>query len=259
MSLAFGVFIHREDSIYRDTPAERYHFPRQYLNRVNACIGDWILYYEPRRVHATRGYFAAAHVQTVVDDESTSGMYFAQITPGSYIDFPRPVPFSSDGVPAERGLLNDVGAISGRAQSAVRPITPEDFSRIIRIGLNEVDLVLPRVDAHEFANSGFEEAAPQFILAEPRGRTDIITSRIVRDRAFRALILGAYDERCALTGLKLINGGGRAEANAAHIMPVEKNGPDSISNGLALSGTAHWMSISSYRGRSTTSKVHGRS
>ena len=28
---------------------------------------------------------------------------------------------------------------------------------------------------------------------------------------------------------------------AAHIKPVEQLGPDSISNGIALSGTAHWM------------------
>ena len=48
-------------------------------------------------------------------------------------------------------------------------------------------------------------------------------------------------KRCAITGLKLINGGGRAEIEAAHIRPVEADGPDIVSNGLALSGTAHWM------------------
>jgi putative restriction endonuclease len=41
--------------------------------------------------------------------------------------------------------------------------------------------------------------------------------------------------------LKLINGGGRAEVDAAHIRPVEANGPDIVNNGIALSGTAHWM------------------
>ena len=51
----------------------------------------------------------------------------------------------------------------------------------------------------------------------------------------------AYDARCAVTGWKLINGGGRAEAEAAHIRPVERGGPDSVQNGIALSGTAHWM------------------
>ena len=38
-----------------------------------------------------------------------------------------------------------------------------------------------------------------------------------------------------------LNGGGRAEAEAAHIKPVEHGGPDGIQNGIALSGTAHWM------------------
>jgi putative restriction endonuclease len=63
----------------------------------------------------------------------------------------------------------------------------------------------------------------------------------VRDRAFRRIILNAYDQRCAVTGLKLINGRGRAEVDAAHIRPVEANGPDIVHNGIALSGTAHWM------------------
>ncbi len=44
-----------------------------------------------------------------------------------------------------------------------------------------------------------------------------------------------------MTGLKLINGRGRAEVAAAHIRPVEASGPDIVSNGIALSGTAHWM------------------
>ena len=39
----------------------------------------------------------------------------------------------------------------------------------------------------------------------------------------------------------MINGGGRAEVAAAHIRPVESNGPDVVNNGIALSGTAHWM------------------
>lgn len=68
-----------------------------------------------------------------------------------------------------------------------------------------------------------------------------IGSRIVRDRIFRRIVLRAYDECCAITGLKLINGGGRAEVSAAHIRAVEANGPDVIYNGIALSGTAHWM------------------
>jgi putative restriction endonuclease len=44
-----------------------------------------------------------------------------------------------------------------------------------------------------------------------------------------------------MTGLRLINGGGRPEVQAAHIQPVASKGPDSVRNGLALSGTVHWM------------------
>ncbi len=44
-----------------------------------------------------------------------------------------------------------------------------------------------------------------------------------------------------MTGLNLVNGGGRCEIEAAHIQPVEKDGPDSPRNGVALSRTVHWM------------------
>jgi hypothetical protein len=123
--VAFGVFIHRSDSIYEDSPAERYQFPSQYLARVQACIGDWILYYEPRKAQESRGYFAVAKIR----------LYIAVIETGSYLDFANPVPFrDADGL-IERGLLNEQGKISGRAQSAVRPISPADFNRITELGL----------------------------------------------------------------------------------------------------------------------------
>ena len=44
-----------------------------------------------------------------------------------------------------------------------------------------------------------------------------------------------------MTGISIINGGGRAEVQAAHIRPVAHDGTDSVRNGLALSGTIHWM------------------
>ena len=118
--MAFGVFIHRSDSIYDDSPAERYQFPSQYLTRVRACIGDWVIYYEPRKVSETRGYFAVAKVQSVIPDPVVANMYVAIIEADSYLDFARPVSFSGpDGV-IERGVLNEAGRISGRAQAAVR-------------------------------------------------------------------------------------------------------------------------------------------
>ena len=238
--MAFGVFIHRHDSIYRDSPAEHYQFPRQYLGRVQACVGSWIIYYEPRKVAGTRGYFAVAKVQQVIPDQGAPDMYIAVIEPGSYLDFANPVPFTDARGVIERGVLNEDGRISGRAQAAVRPLSPADFHRITSLGLDDEAPLLPRVDADAASNGFAEEQAP-FVFEQDRERATFLASRIVRDRVFRRVVLRAYDERCAITGLKLINGGGRAEVDAAHIRPVERKGPDIVSNGIALSGTAHWM------------------
>ena len=239
--MAFGVFIHRSDSIYNDTPAERYQFPPQYLSRARACIGDWIVYYEPRKVPNTRGYFAVARVERIVPDPTAPGMYVALIESGSYLDFANPVPFAdADGTVIEQGVLNEAGRISGRAQAAVRGLSASDFNRIVEAGLAEPDPLLPRIGFAETQSVVREERTP-FGFDEVRERVDMLVSRVVRDRVFRRIVLRAYDQRCAVTGLKLINGGGRAEVEAAHIRPVEANGPDILSNGLALSGTAHWM------------------
>ncbi|OWJ56177.1 HNH endonuclease [Inquilinus limosus] len=238
--MGFGVFIHRSDSIYDDSPAERYQFPSQYLGRVRACVGSWIIYYEPRKVVATRGYFAVAKVQQVIPDPGTPGMYIALIEPGSYLDFANPIPFSNPSGLVERGLLNEEGQISGRAQSAVRPLSPADFNRIISLGLDPTEPILPRLGEPAPLVGLQEEQAPTE-FEQSRERLSAITSRIVRDRVFRQIVLRAYDQRCAITGLRLINGGGRAEVDAAHIRPVEQRGPDIVSNGLALSGTARWM------------------
>ena len=237
--MGLGVFVHRLDSIYDDSPAERYQFPSQYLGRVQACVGDWIIYYEPSKVFDTRGYFAIAKVQQVIPDPSISGMYLAVIEPESYLDFANRVPFNDAIGPVERGLLNEQGRISGRAQSAVRPISPDDFNRIVTLGLEESAPLLPRLDAPG-STPGVGEM-PQVPFQYERDRVSVTISRIVRDRVFRRVVLRAYDQRCAITGLRFINGGGRAEVDAAHIRPVEKSGPDIVSNGIALSGTAHWM------------------
>jgi putative restriction endonuclease len=237
--MGHGVFIHRSDSIYDDSPAERYQFPSPYLGRVQSCVGDWIIYYEPRKVAGTRGYFAVAKIEQVVPDPSKSDMYLALIEPGSYLDFINPVPFTgASGAVIERGLLNNEGRISGRAQSAVRPLSASDFNRIVALGLNDIEPILPRA-SDETQPGGFQETQAPFEFEQNRDRA--LVSRVVRDRIFRRVVLRAYSEKCAISGLRLINGSGRAEVAAAHIQPVGANGPDIINNGIALSGTVHWM------------------
>jgi putative restriction endonuclease len=240
--MGYGVFIHRSDSIYDDSPAERYQFPQIYLGRVQSCVGDWIIYYEPRKVADTRGYFAIAKIERVIADPKAAGMYLALIEPGSYLDFVAPVPFADvSGAPFERGVQNNEGKISGRAQSAVRPLSAADFNRIVELGMDESELVLPRTGEPVQPTELGEGPQAPFEFEQARDRASFTVSRIVRDRIFRRTVLRAYSERCAISGIRLINGRGRAEAAAAHIRPVEASGPDIVSNGIALSGTVHWM------------------
>ncbi|WP_442680177.1 HNH endonuclease [Sphingomonas sp. ASY06-1R] len=236
-----GVFLHREDSRYDDRPAERYQFPRQYLSRASQFVGDWIVYYEPRRGPTGKGYYAIARVERIIPDPTTSDMFIALIEPGSYLPFERPVPFRDADGPVERGILNEAGRISGRAQAAVRPISIEDFNRILDLGIPDEAPLLPREGAPIEPLPGLLREEPAPFLDAARDRVSYYSSRLVRDRVFRRVVLEAYDCRCAVTGLKFINGGGRAEVEAAHIKPVEQDGPDDIRNGIALSGTAHWM------------------
>ena len=227
-----GLFVIRSDSPYDDQPEVHYQFPAQYLSRASQFVGDWVLYYEPVKGGA-RGYHAAAKVRQITSDPTRIAHYLALIEPGTYLTFENEVPFRLDGQLVERGVLNEKGGISGRAQSAVRPISNEDFNRIVGLGLLDQQELLPR--------AGTFLAEDQAPYEAERDRTLVLNSRAVRDRAFRKRILEAYDCRCALTGLKFINGGGRAEAEAAHIRSVEANGPDIVTNGIALSGTVHWM------------------
>src|SRR4051794_28257124 len=144
--MSYCVFMHRSDSVYDDSPAEQYQFPKPYLGRAQGSVGDWVVYLEPTKVAGTRGYFAIARVQQIIADPKARDMYIALIQPGSYLEFVRPVPFNETHGPIERGLLNEQGKLSGRAQSAIRPISARDFHRIVERGLDDLEPMLPRVE-----------------------------------------------------------------------------------------------------------------
>ena len=165
-------------------------------------------------------------------------MFLAIIDPNSYLDFDRNVPFQTAGDYPERSVFNEEGRVSGRAQAAVRTIPLADFNRIIALGLDTHDELLPRTGAELELSLVAEEQAPYEFEQD---RVQMLTKRTIRDRIFRTRVLKAYDRRCAFTGFQFINGGGRAEVEAAHIKSVQDKGPDVVQNGLALSGTVHWM------------------
>lgn len=231
------VLVVGSHSIYADQPDRFYRFPQQWLNAAAQSVGQWVLYQEPRRA-GPRGYYATAKVEQIVRDPADPAMYLALIEPGSYLEFGRDVPFQFEGQAVERGLLYPDGRLNnGRAIQSIRAISDDDFDRIIKLGLVDADEVPPpREDA---------DAPPENRVREdwlsPAERETALTNRTVRDRQFRKRVLDAYGDSCALTGMKLINGGGRVETQATHIMGVEHKGPDRVENGIALSGTLHWM------------------
>jgi putative restriction endonuclease len=234
-----GVFVIGSHSIYADEPERFYRFPPRWLTNASKVVGNWIVYQEPRRA-GQRGYYAVAKVAQIVPDPVNKDMFLALIEPGSYLELGRDVPFHFEGQAVERGLLNPDGKLNnGRAIQSIRPISNEDFNRILDLGLVDANDLLPRVDADD---PGLALVAEERTPWEgPVDRATMLVSRTVRDRQFRKRVLSVYDSRCALTGMKLINGGGRAETQAAHVMSVEAGGPDVVNNGIALCGTMHWM------------------
>ena len=242
LGMTKAVFTTKVTPSYKDLPEDRYHFPRTYLNYVQQAVGDYIVYYEPRRSSAelsSRGgrqsYFGAARVKSVIEDTDMQNHYFAIIDRTTYLDFDTPVPFQEGGQYYESALETDDGTTNkGAFGRAVRLIPDAEFDRILKSGFAPV---LVEALSTEAVSPGFSEPPEVF----ERPMVEMLVSRPFRERSFMHNVRSAYLNRCAMTGLRLINGGGRPEVQAAHIQPVASKGPDSVRNGLALSGTLHWM------------------
>ena len=235
-----AVFTTKVSPAYDDLPEERYHFPRTYLRAAREAVGDWIVYYEPRRTSAdlsSRGgrqcYFATARVERITSDPHRHQHYYAHVR--DYLEFDRPVPFREGDHYYESKLRKADGSTNrGRFGRAVRSVADDEYRLILAAGF---PVSLDREQDHAVPEgSGGDE---EFLSDRPFVQQ--VSYRPFRDRVFAAGVKRAYDDTCAVSGLRIINGGGRAEAQAAHIRPVKDDGPDSVRNGLALSATVHWM------------------
>jgi len=231
------VLMHKAGSIYEDEPDAAYDFPKSYLKAVREAVGDWVIYYEPVKA-GPRGYFAVARITRVIPKPGQDGRYLALIEPGSFLPFDRTVPRLLDGRPIEAALRDedDRPKKGGAQQLAVRRLPEGEFARIVNLGLPS--------DLERIEETLYDTAAPAFAEEQTeleRPVLERLTRRPFRDIAFRRKVRDAYDFRCAMSGLRLRNGGGRPEVQAVHIRPVERQGSDSVRNGLALSGTLRWM------------------
>jgi putative restriction endonuclease len=242
--MARAVFTTRVDPSYDDLPEQQYHFPRSYLRQVEAALQDWVIYYEPRRSSAdpsSRGgrqaYFATARVREVIPDPTLPDHFYALMD--SYLDFARPVPFKEGDRYYEAGLRREDGGTSkGAFGRAVRTLPEAEYDAILQAAFATIlDAPAPSAVATREPMPGFAEEVEEF----ERPLIERVVTRPFRDAAFSGSVKAAYDNTCAFTGLKIINGGGRSEVQAAHIRPVASAGPDSLRNGIALCGTFHWM------------------
>jgi len=231
------VFTHSASSHYDDQPELRYHFPRTYLNQVKDGVGEFALYYEPRRTMGPesstgrQAYFAVARVREVTPDPGREDHFYAWMS--DYLEFDTPVPFRRGATTYESGLSKRDGTTNkGAFGRAVRLLDRSEFETIVRAGFT-TELMPWERDSVSLGEGAVEYPA--------RPVHTQLVSRPFRDVAFRRHVRAAYGNTCAVSGLRLINGGGRPEVQAAHIRPVAAEGPDTVRNGLALTGTLHWL------------------
>jgi putative restriction endonuclease len=240
-----GIFDTKANSGYDDEIVRRYHFPPQYRTVAEQLIGDWIIYREPQRNGGRRAYIAVARVLRIEVDTRRAGYSYAVV--GDYLPFDRPVPFANKGAYAEAALreISNPSRVGAYLQGkSIRIISEDDFAAIVRTGLGETlaPVNAIRLDLDPFQ---LDEETVEYLEAPPaeqaRRIEQILLNRKIREANFRHHVCEAYDNRCAVTGLRILNGGGKAEVQAAHIWSVAAGGPDVVQNGLALSGTAHWL------------------
>lgn len=247
--MAKAIFYHKDGSGYKDLRGKLYHFPKMYLSRVQQAQNDWVVYYGPLSGLPSRYYTGLAKVTGIRADDGLPDHYYADLT--DYLDFDRPLDYRESGG-YERQLVGPDGAVnSGRSVQAVRIISETEFAALITAGLSDADEWPQRVDPQEesppetnpLMHFQIGEADQAGYLVGDYDRPIIASTinRPFRDAKFRQHIRRVYDRTCAFTGLRLINGRGRPEVEAAHIIPVERGGNDSVQNGIALSGTVHWM------------------
>lgn len=242
-----AVFDTKPNSGYDDEIVRRYHFPTQsnYMSAARDAVGDWIVYREPQRNGGRRAYIAVARVVQIEPDPLRQNHAYAII--GDYLPFDRPVPFAGDGTYWEGPLraVENASRVGATLQGkAMRALADADFSAIVTAGLRET---LAPENAVRLGLAGVGDIPAAFVydavpgLDQVRRVEAMLVNRKIRDANFRRQVCEAYDDRCAVTGLQIINGGGRSEVQAAHIWGVGQGGPDVVQNGLALSGTVHWL------------------
>lgn len=238
--MAAVVLMSKPESAYADT-ASSYEFPAQYLKWFEPLArGERMIavIYEPGSGGAGRQSFVRwvqiSRPPRRGPKSATSGRQLWTVDYDWGKDFPNPVPRDIGGEPIEEWLRNvPLEQRSVRTLGAsVRALADTDLTRILQLGhagSTESLFVYPELEEHE---TGLP-------IAE---RTRRLVSTLERATAFRDDVIQAYGYTCSVTQFTsgvLPRGRITSLIDAAHIRPVSASGPDTPSNGLALTPTVH--------------------
>ena len=235
--MRFVVLTSKPDSPYADT-SQSYEYPARYRRHFEPLAnGEPMLAIVYGRVDEASNRMAYIGWAALSNPPVPSVRRTAQGGPqwevhytGEIQYFPNPVPFRLLGEAME-GWIRDwpAGTPDMRGRS-VRTLAEADATRILELG-HAGGLGLDEYP---------EPASEPVLIAAERSRR--LVEAVTRDARFRRDVTAAYNFTCAVSGLST-GSVSRRRANqlldAAHIRPVSDRGPDTISNGLALTPTVH--------------------
>lgn len=81
----------------------------------------------------------------------------------------------------------------------------------------------------------------QRVKEDKKLKEEYVEDKPFRDQGFRRAIVKAYDNRCAICGVRILTADGHTAVAAAHIIPWSISHNDDPRNGLALCHLCHWI------------------
>jgi len=154
--------------------------------------------------------------------------------------------------------------IGGYRTRALEPLEDPDIGCILLrdvFFVDEADSVAPPPDfaanivsgkSYDFAPGSYLERvlesllvhsqAPMLLPGPVFGNPRLVAPRLGQ-QAFKAVVLTAYQRRCAITGAKI-----QPTLQAAHIRPVSREGQNRVDNGLLLRSDIHTLFDRGYLG-----------
>jgi putative restriction endonuclease len=130
------------------------------------------------------------------------------------------------------------GELTGRVGSrepttaSLRELASGGFTEEVFVALRDSSPLREAVSA--LLREQLRESAPGTVHVPPAASARETVERLVRDPAFRRGVLDAYESRCAVCGWGVHSQGKPVAVAAAHVHPLEAEGPDAPGNGIAL-------------------------